>query len=225
MSQRPGVRRSGSAESISELTTERLSVYLRCLTWLESQGVRTISSHELARRYHLNSAQIRKDLANFGELGIRGVGYQVAQLKQHLIDTLGLEQTRRILIIGAGNLGMALADHRGFHGAGFAVVAMLDNNPDRFGTESRSGIPVLPMSRLQQIVNEQGVEIGIIAVPAEAAIEVYERLMEAGIRAILNFAPAQLAPREGVKLRNVDLRINLEALSYFLKSRETDEPR
>ncbi|MFN2441143.1 MAG: redox-sensing transcriptional repressor Rex [Thermoanaerobaculia bacterium] len=218
MTEPQGPRRSGATESISELTTERLSVYLRCLTGLESLGVTTVSSHELARRYHLNSAQIRKDLANFGELGIRGVGYQVAQLKQHLIEALGLGQTRNLIIIGAGNLGMALADYRGFHESGFAILALLDKDPERIGSRSRTGVPVVSIDRLDEIVRVQNVEIAIITVPSVSAVEVYERILAAGIRAVLNFAPAQLAPQEGVKLRHVDLRINLEALSFFLKN-------
>lgn len=207
-------------EPVSEVTTERLSVYLRCLTWLESHGQTTVSSHELARRFHLNSAQIRKDLANFGELGIRGVGYNVGRLKQHLIATLGLDRTRPVVIIGAGNLGMALADYRGFHGAGFSIVAMFDADPDKIGRHSRSGVPVYPVTDLAHIVRSERVEIGVIAVPAEAAEQVYADLLESGIRAILNFAPAQLEPRPNIKLRNVDLRINLEALSFFLKNEE-----
>lgn len=213
-------RRNAQREPVSEVTTERLSVYLRCLTFLQSQGQMTISSHELARRFHLNSAQIRKDLANFGELGIRGVGYNVGQLKEHLIDTLGLHRNRSVVIIGAGNLGMALADYRGFHGAGFSIVAMFDSDPQKIGRASRSGVPVYPVADLARIVRSESVDIGVIAVPAEAAEQVYADLLESGIRAILNFAPAQLEPRPSIKLRNVDLRINLEALSFFLKSAE-----
>ncbi|HUP64666.1 MAG TPA: redox-sensing transcriptional repressor Rex [Thermoanaerobaculia bacterium] len=216
----PNDQRPPTREAISELTTERLSVYLRCLQWLESEGKATISSHELASRFHLNSAQIRKDLANFGELGIRGVGYNVESLKSALIDALGLDRTRRVVILGAGNLGMALADYRGFHGAGFSIRAMFDTDPAKSGRKSRSGVPVFPLDELPRIVREEQVEIGVIAVPADAAQEVYERLCETGVCAILNFAPAQLCPQPGIKLRNVDLRINLEALSFFLKNAE-----
>lgn len=216
----PSEPRKVQREPVSEVTTERLSVYLRCLTFLESQGQLTVSSHELARRFHLNSAQIRKDLANFGELGIRGVGYNVGRLKEHLIDTLGLHRNRAVVIIGAGNLGMALADYRGFHGAGFSIVAMFDADPRKIGRTSRSGVPVHAVADLASIVRRENVEIGVIAVPADAAEQVYADLAETGIRAILNFAPAQLEPRPFIKLRNVDLRINLEALSFFLKNGE-----
>src|SRR6267378_17991 len=113
-------------ETISEMTTGRLSVYLRCLTFLESGGQKTVSSAELADRFHLNSAQIRKDLACFGEFGTRGVGYNVSRLKEHLIRELGIDRTRNVIIVGAGNLGMALADYRGFNGNGFQVAALID---------------------------------------------------------------------------------------------------
>src|SRR5258708_26773557 len=116
-------------ESIPEVTTGRLSVYLRCLTYLESIGQETVSSGELADRFHLNSAQIRKDLACFGEFGTRGVGYNVSKLKEHLVRTLGIDRVRSVVIIGAGNLGMALADYGGFNNDGFLVIRLLDVSP------------------------------------------------------------------------------------------------
>jgi len=207
-------------EVISELTTGRLSVYLRCLTFLESQGQKTISSHELADRFHLNSAQIRKDLACFGEFGTRGVGYDVSRLKQQLVQELGIDRTRNVVIIGAGNLGMALADYAGFHTSGFHIVALLDIDPAKVGRASRHGISVLPYDQLADVVRRNHVEIGIIAVTAEAAQSVHDALVGAGLRAILNFAPVQLRLREGVKVKSVDLRINLESLSFHLKNVE-----
>ncbi len=207
-------------ETISELTTGRLSVYLRCLHYLESIGQETVSSHELAERFHLNSAQIRKDLACFGEFGTRGVGYNVAQLRSNLVFTLGLEQTRNAIIVGAGNLGMALADYRGFNSNGFCVVALLDIDRDKVGKTSRSGIPVLAYDQLGEVVSSNAVEIGIIAVTPDNAQQVYDAIVEAGVRAILNFAPVQMRLRSGVKVKSVDLRINLESLSFYLKSAE-----
>ena len=211
---------SGDREGISELTTGRLSVYLRCLTFLESQGKKTVSSHELADRFHLNSAQIRKDLACFGEFGTRGVGYDVSRLKRQLVETLGIDRTRNVVIVGAGNLGMALADYNGFHADGFHIVALVDADPNKDGRRSRHGIPVHAWERLGEIVRRNRVEIGIIAVPAEGAQEVYEALADAGLHAILNFAPVQLKLRAGVKVKSVDLRINLESLSFHLKNVE-----
>lgn len=215
MSQPPQVVQK---EAISELTTERLSVYLRCLTYLESAGEKTISSHELARQFHLNSAQIRKDLAYFGEFGIRGVGYDVSRLRQTLISTLGLDRERTGIIAGAGNLGMALANYKGFHSGGFRIAALLDTDPRRYDRKTKSGIPIYPADRLAAVVSENAVEIGIIAVPAEEAQIVYDALVDSGICAVLNFAPVQLRRREGVKLKSVDLRINLESLSFYLKN-------
>ena len=207
-------------EAISELTTGRLSVYLRCLTFLETQGQKTVSSHELAERFHLNSAQIRKDLACFGEFGTRGVGYDVSRLKSNLVQTLGIDRTRNIVIVGAGNLGMALADYAGFNTNGFHIVALLDADPEKVGRNSRADIPVLPWDRRAELVRRNRIEIGIIAVPAEGAQEVYDALADAGIRAILNFAPIQIKARDHVKVKSVDLRINLESLSFHLKNRE-----
>src|SRR5256885_8259580 len=163
-------------ETVSELTTGRLSVYLRCLTFLESINQKTVSSHELADRFHLNSAQIRKDLACFGEFGTRGVGYDVSKLKAHLVRELGIDRARNIVIIGAGNLGLALADYRGFNSNGFHIVALFDIDPDKIGRVTRSGIPVMATAKLGDIVHAEGVEIGIIAVNAESAQHVYDNL-------------------------------------------------
>lgn len=211
-------------EVISELTTGRLSVYLRCLAFLESQGQKTVSSHDLAERFHLNSAQIRKDLACFGEFGTRGVGYDVTRLKTHLVQTLGIDRTRNVLIVGAGNLGMALADYAGFNSNGFHLVAIVDNDPEKIGRSSRSGIPILAWDRLTEVVRRNHVDIGIVAVPAEHAQLVHDTLADAGIHAVLNFAPVQIKMRPGVKVRSVDLRINLESLSFHLKNGEDGIP-
>lgn len=203
-------------ESISELTINRLSVYLRCLDQLEQEGVLTVSSQELADRFHLNSAQIRKDLAYFGEFGIRGVGYNVAQLKEHLINILGLNEERHAVIVGAGNLGTALAHYSGFNTGGFRIVGVLDNDPKRIGAQIPGGLVVEDVKFLADIVKERNVHIGIITVPAAAAQKVFDTLVEAGVQAVLNFAPTQLKGHPEVKLKNVDLKINLELLSFFL---------
>lgn len=216
----PRPNNSNDREGISELTTGRLSVYLRCLTFLEGLGQKTVSSHEMADRFHLNSAQIRKDLACFGEFGTRGVGYDVVRLKTQLVETLGIDRTRSVVIVGAGNLGMALADYSGFNTNGFHIVAMVDADTAKTGRASRGGIPVQPWERLSEIVRRNRVEIGVIAVPADAAQSVYDALADAGIHAVLNFAPIQLKLRPEVKVKSVDLRINLESLSFHLKNVE-----
>ena len=212
--------RTPDKEAVSELTTGRLSVYLRSLAHLESIGQKTVSSHELAERFHLNSSQIRKDLACFGEFGTRGVGYDVGKLKAELVRELGIDRKRNVVIAGAGNLGMALADYHGFNSNGFHIAALLDNDPEKVGRSSRSGIPVIDVARIEKVVRENNVEIGIIAVHPEAAQTVYDALVKAGVVAVLNFAPVQLRLTSGVKVRNVDLRINLESLSFHLKNVE-----
>src|SRR6476659_8901171 len=161
--------RTPDKEAVSELTTGRLSVYLRSLTHLESIGQKTVSSHELAERFHLNSAQIRKDLACFGDFGTRGVGYDVSRLKDNIVRTLGIDRMRNVVIVGAGNLGMALADYGGFNSNGFHIVAMFDKDPEKVGRFSRSGIPVIHGSKLTDLIKSEGAEIGIIAVNADNA--------------------------------------------------------
>jgi redox-sensing transcriptional repressor len=218
----PNDRPNTDRETISEMTTGRLSVYLRCLTYLQSAGRATVSSAELAEQFHLNSAQIRKDLACFGEFGTRGVGYNVSRLKDHLVHELGIDRTRRVLIAGAGNLGMALADYGGFNDHGFEIAAIIDNDETKIGRKSRTGVEVLDWDELNSIVREHRVDIGIVAVTAQAAQSVYDAFADAGLNAVLNFAPTQLRARPGVKLKSVDLRINLESLSFYLKNVEDE---
>lgn len=203
-------------EAVSDLTTTRLSLYLRCLNTLSAEGARTISSQELATRFDLNSAQIRKDLAHFGELGIRGVGYDVERLRSHIRSTLGLDRVRNVAIVGAGHLGMALADYRGFNDDGFRTVALLDVDTAKIGNTSRSGLSVEHLNHLAVIVRDRKVEIGVIAVPAEVAQQTCDQLASVGVAGILNFAPVRLKEQAGMKIRNVDLRMSLETLSFYL---------
>lgn len=205
------------SEKISELTTDRLSVYLRCLNTLTAAGIKTVSSQALADQFNLNSAQIRKDLAYFGEFGVRGVGYFVEELRQHITKILGLDRSRRVGIVGAGNLGTALANYNGFRESNFEVVALFDNDREKIGR--RVGdfeIMVHDVKKVERVVREEGIDVAVIAVPARAAQKVLNQLMVAGVKAVLNFAPASLRTRLGVKLKTVDLTISLESLSYFL---------
>src|SRR5881409_2536678 len=140
-----------SLNQVSELTTNRLSVYLRCLNVLEDAGVQTISSQSLAEQFHLNAAQIRKDLAYFGEFGVRGVGYYVKELRRHLRQILGLDRRLRVAIVGAGNLGLALADYPGFRQEGFEISALFDAATDKIGHESRGGVPIYDIKELKRI--------------------------------------------------------------------------
>jgi redox-sensing transcriptional repressor len=202
------------AEKISELTTNRLSLYLRCLNILAAAGRATVSSQDLAKEFGLNSAQIRKDLAYFGEFGVRGVGYAVDDLRRHLTKILGLDVTHRVGIIGAGNLGQALAHYKGFAQAGFTIVALFDNDRHKLLTES--SLPVYPVREFARVAREQNLDVAVIAVPARAAQGVLNRITAAGVKAVLNFAPTPLKTTNGVKVKTVDLTVSLESLSYFL---------
>ena len=207
-----------SSSAASPLTLHRLSVYLRCLRQLEREGIARISSRQLAERFHLSSAQIRKDLAHFGEFGVRGVGYEVASLAQRLHRLLGLDQRHRLVIVGMGNLGSALARYFGFNDDSFLVVAGVDSNPARVG-ERVGALVIQPFSELARVVRDSGADIAVITVPADAAADAYQALLDAKVRAILNFAPVHLLERAGVRVRNVDMRIHLEEMSFFLSAR------
>src|SRR6187399_3625765 len=148
-------KRRQTPEQVSELTTNRLSVYLRCLNELDAAGVQTISSQSLAEQFHLNAAQIRKDLAYFGEFGVRGVGYYVKELKRHLRMILGLDRTVRVAILGAGNLGLALADYPGFREEGFAIVALFDAERGKIGRRSRGGVRIHDISEFRRLVKRE----------------------------------------------------------------------
>ena len=204
-------------QTVSEFTATRLSIYLRALASLETEKIRHVSSEAFGRRFDLSPAQIRKDLATFGEFGVRGVGYEVSELKKHLISILGLGQTRRIAIVGAGRQGQALADSPGFSSAGFAVAALFDNDPRKIGTQTRAGVPVHDVERLSEIVRRGSIAIAVLTVPASAAREVARRCVEARVKGILNFAPVRLHAPPGVRLKNVDLKIPLETLSFYIQ--------
>lgn len=205
------------SEKISELTTNRLSVYLRCLNLLSAAGIKTVSSQALAEQFNLNSAQIRKDLAYFGEFGKRGVGYFVEDLRKHIIEILGLEVEHRVGIIGAGNLGTALAKYKGFKESGFDVVALFDNDKTKISQRvGQNEIIVHDVKKMARVIRDEKIDVVVIAVPARAAQKVLNQAMSAGIKAVLNFAPARLNARLGVKIKTVDLTISLESLSYFL---------
>ncbi len=202
-------------EKISELTTNRLSVYLRCLNELLAEGKRTVSSDKLAERFHLNSAQIRKDLACFGEFGVRGVGYYVEDLRDHLQKILGLDKNHRVGIIGAGRLGTALADYYGFTQTNFDVVALFDNDKGKIG-QRIGDVDVFAFKNFAKVAKKDKIDVAVIAVPAQFAQSVLEEVTKSGIKAVMNFAPTPLRVHDGVKLKTIDLTISLESLSYFL---------
>ncbi len=198
---------------IPEKTVTRLSIYLRCLEELEGDGVASVSSRQLAERFGLNSAQVRKDLAYFGQFGVRGLGYYIAELKHNLERILGLKQDWEVALVGVGNLGSALIAYKGFQARGFKISLAFD--ADRAKTGQVVGdVQIMEIAKLVQTVRRKKVKIAVVTVPAAAAQSVAELLVEAGVTAILNFAPAQLTVPEGVKVQNVDLSVLLKTLSY-----------
>ena len=207
-------------DQVSELTTNRLSVYLRFLNELDAAGVKSVSSKALAQQFHLNAAQIRKDLANFGDFGVRGVGYIVKDLKGHLRQILGLDRGVRVAIMGAGNLGLALADYPGFRQEGFQIAALFDNFLDKVGKHSRSGVLIYDIKELKRIAKRERITIAVVAVPAPTAQAVVNAVVAADIKAILNFSPGALAVPSDVKLKSVDLTVSLESLSFYLARAE-----
>lgn len=207
-------------EQVSELTTNRLSVYLRFLNELDAAGVKSVSSKALAQQFHLNAAQIRKDLANFGDFGVRGVGYIVKDLKGHLRQILGLDRGVRVAVMGAGNLGLALADYPGFRQEGFQIAALFDNFLDKVGKRSRSGVRIYDIKELKRIAKRERITIAVVAVPAATAQTVVNAVVAADIKAILNFSPGALAVPSDVKLKSVDLTVSLESLSFYLARAE-----
>jgi redox-sensing transcriptional repressor len=211
MAPRPSYRYT----KIPEMTIRRLSVYTRCLQQLEEDGVKTISSQDLAERFGLNSAQVRKDLAYFGEFGVRGIGYYVVGLKAELQRILGLDREWPIALVGFGNLGSALFHYKGFGRQGFRIAIIFDDDPLKIGRNA-DGVPIMGTRDMARELRARGVQIAIVAVPADGAQGVADQLVAAGVRAVLNFAPARLRVAREVRLKNVDLSIELETLSFYL---------
>ncbi len=201
------------SHKIPEATIIRLSVYSRYLKQLEINNITTISSVDIARGVNGSSAQVRKDLAYFGEFGMRGVGYNVKELNSHIMKILGLNTNWNVVIVGAGNLGSALSQYKGFQERGFRVLGMFDNDPEKIGRRIGE-IEVYPISQIKEFVEINTVRICVIAVPAHYAQEVVAGVVDAGVKAILNFAPRALSVPEHVEIRNVDLAVNMEILTF-----------
>ena len=203
---------------IADSTVRRLSAYLRFLEDSEGRGEKTVSSDELARRGGTTSAQVRKDLSFFGSFGKRGLGYSVPELAGRLREILGLGKKWKIIIVGAGKIGAALVQYRGFKQRGFHILAAYDNDKDKIG-KSMEGIPVRDISHLERDANKEMPDIAVLAVPGEIAQGLVNRLVAADIKAVLNFAPAQLQVPSDVTVRNVNMAMELEGLSYALSNR------
>jgi redox-sensing transcriptional repressor len=194
----------------------RLSVYLRCLQRLKENNIRTVSSEALAKAARVKSTQLRKDLTYFGQFGTRGLGYDVEQLSTMILDLLGTNSLQPVILVGVGNLGLALLSYKGFEQEGFEIVAAFDVEPSR--NRGKTGtVPLYGMDKVGEIVRKRTVKMAIMAVPASEAQEVTNQLVETGITGILNFAPIVLHVPDDVMVNNVNLAIELENLSYFIQ--------
>jgi len=196
-------------------TIERLPLYLRCLIRLASSGVEVVSSEELGKLLAITAVQIRKDLAYFGEFGRRGVGYDVSALLGQVSQILGVNRARKLVLVGVGHLGQALANYDGFREHGFNISAVFDADPSKIGL-TIAGQRVLPVHRIAEMLPQMGVEMAILAVPAHAAQKVADALVLAGIKAIWNFAPVRLIVPENIEVRQENMIVGLLALSYYL---------
>ncbi len=202
---------------IPRKTIYRLSIYLRCLARLKENEIGTVSSEALAKAAGVKPTQLRKDLAYFGTFGTRGLGYDVAELSGKISDELGTSSLQPVVLIGVGNLGLALLSYRGFEKEGFEIIAAFDTEPRR-QRDKKIKQPILGMEELPAFLREHNVKMAILSVPTVVAQTVANTLMESGVMGILNFAPIVLAVPEDVMVNNVNLAIELENLSYFIQS-------
>ncbi|WP_047152589.1 redox-sensing transcriptional repressor Rex [Aneurinibacillus tyrosinisolvens] len=203
------------APKISEAVVRRLPVYLRYLSSLHNMNVRTVSSQQLGEALDLNPAQIRKDLACFGEFGRKGIGYEVNYLIEKIKSILKLDQQINVVLIGAGHLGHAISNYNVYLKDNMRITAIFDADAGKIGKKT-AGLEIQPLEELPQTVKKMNTRIGIIAVPAEAAQSVADCLMDAGITGILNFAPVNLRVREGVRVHDADVTMELHSLAYYL---------
>ena len=204
-----------SKKKISESTIRRLSLYLRALSMLEKEGYDTVSSKELAKREKLTPAQVRKDLSFFGSFGTRGLGYPVSQLKAEIGSILGVNRGWNVALIGVGNIGSALVSYKEFQRQGFRIVKLFDNDQRKIGSNHK-GIIISDFRNLEQELKEAEIEIAVVAVPATVAQYIVDDVVAAGIKAILNFAPINLKVPDDVYLRNENMSMELEYLSFAL---------
>ena len=210
--------RDGSSGA-PKAVVNRLSLYLRELQHLVLDGRETVSSTQLGTLLGFTDAQVRKDLAYFGQFGYPGIGYRCGELVAAIKKILGTDRAWPVALIGLGNLGRALLGYKGFGNQGFSIVAAFDVDKAKVGRDI-TGIPVYHLDDLQRIVREQSIKIGIIAVPATNAAEVAEKLVEAGIDGVLNFAPVTISPNDSVNVQGVDLAIEMEQLCYSVVRRQ-----
>jgi redox-sensing transcriptional repressor len=219
----PADVRARTGRAVPDATVARLATYLRVLGGFRDGLAVTVSSDELAAAAGVNSAMLRKDLSYLGSYGIRGVGYDVSTLTEEIARVLGLTVHRSVALIGVGNLGQALAGYDGFASRGFRIAALLDADPARIGSKIR-GLVVQDIAHLASVVRRENITIAVLAIPAPAAQEVCDRLVEAGVASILNFAPVVLSVPEHVDVRKVDLAAELQILSFHESRKSAELP-
>lgn len=211
--------RSNDDKEIPDIVIGRLPLYLRALNRLKQQGYDVTSSHELGRRLDISSAQIRKDLSHFGGFGKQGTGYQIEFLIEKLQEVLKLNQEWDVVVVGAGNLGNAIAHYQGFSHRGFRIAWLFDADPDKIGTQV-GNFTIQPIDQLEQIVMDNHIQIAMLAVPAEHAQSVADILIEAGVKAILNYAPINITVPEHVHVQYIDPVIHIQHMTYYLNENE-----
>ncbi|MCG9966480.1 redox-sensing transcriptional repressor Rex [Pelotomaculum terephthalicicum JT] len=207
---------------VPEATITRLSVYSRFLEYLDRRGIVTVSSREIAQGVGVGPAQVRKDLAYFGEFGTRGVGYNVKDLMRYTLKILGLDEPWPLVLVGAGNLGFALCTYKGFNERGFSIIGVFDNDPNKIGKKIVD-LEVYHLDKMAEVIARHNVKVGIIAVPSQAAQEVTDLMVKNGLLAILNYAPVALNVPENIEMRNVDMATKLEILTCNLSKKDFNQ--
>jgi redox-sensing transcriptional repressor len=200
---------------IPDIVIGRLPIYLRALSQLAAEGHEITSSHELGQRLGISSAQIRKDLSHFGEFGKQGTGYQITHLLAQLKQILQVDKEWAVVLVGAGDLGHAIAHYAGFVERGFRIIGVFDNSPEKIG-KALNGLKVRESSEMEQVIRDANVKIAMVATPARVAQQVADQLVKAGIRAILNYAPITLVVPENVHVQYIDPVAHLQRMTYYL---------
>lgn len=201
---------------VPDIVVGRLPIYLRALTFLKADSREITSSQELGDRLGISSAQIRKDLSHFGEFGKQGTGYDIKHLESNLKEILHVDRMWDVVVVGAGDLGHALAGYRGFAGRGFCITAVFDKDPAKIGQTLPSGLVIEDVASLAERVKETHWHIAIIAVPAEEAQPIANTLVESGVKAVLNYAPISLIVPSGIRVEQIDPAVHLQHLTYYL---------
>ncbi len=203
------------SRDVPDIVVSRLPLYLRCLSFLAAEGRQVTSSQELGQKLGISAAQIRKDLSHFGEFGKQGTGYDIKYLSEQLRRILKVTEEREVALVGAGDLGHALVHYGGLAGKGFRISLVFDNNPQKIGQQLGT-FEILDSESIETIIADRGIEIAVVAVPADAAQDVVDALVRAGVKAILNYAPITVKVPEGVRVQYIDPVIHLQRMAYYL---------